>query len=105
MANKYVIVGWLGGNSEIFVFDDMKKGKQTAEELPKSPVWKPVWHGSVIDLITELEGRGSWSKKINEFMKLYDLLDEASCQDLRDCLATLETLAAIAVKKNSSRTG
>jgi hypothetical protein len=44
--NRYVILGWLGGNSEIFIFDDMKKGKQTAEELTKSPAWKPVWDGS-----------------------------------------------------------
>ena len=53
--NRYVIVGWLGGGSEMFVFDDMKKGKQTATELKKSPAWKAIWEGSLIDLINRLE--------------------------------------------------
>lgn len=57
MVNKYIIIGWLGGNSEIFEFTNMKEGRQVAAELTKSPAWKPVWDGSLINLINELESR------------------------------------------------
>ena len=53
--NRYVIIGWIGGNSELIECNNFKQGKQIAEELKKSPVWKPVWEGSLIDLITKLE--------------------------------------------------
>ena len=53
--NKYIIIGWLGGNSELFEFINFEKGKRTAKELKKSPAWRPTWEGSLIDLITKLE--------------------------------------------------
>ncbi len=53
--NRYIIIGWLGGNSELFEFMDFEKGKQTAKELKKSPAWRSIWEGSLTDLITELE--------------------------------------------------
>ena len=53
--NRYVIVGWLGGNSEIFIHYDMNKGAQVARELRKSPTWQEAFAGSLIDLINLLE--------------------------------------------------
>lgn len=53
--NRYIIIGWLGENPELFQFIDIAKGKQTARELIKSPAWRPTWEGSLIDLIAELE--------------------------------------------------
>ena len=54
--NQYIIFGWLGGNSEMFIHHDFKKGRQVAKELCKSTTWKPVYSGSLVDLITLLEG-------------------------------------------------
>ena len=53
--NKHIIIGWLGGNSEMFIHHDFKAGRQVAEELCKSPTWKAVYSGSLVDLITLLE--------------------------------------------------
>jgi len=53
--NQHIIIGWLGGNSEMFIHNDFNKGRQVAEELCKSPTWKPVYSGSLVDLITLLE--------------------------------------------------
>ena len=55
--NRYVIIGWLGGNSEMFVFIDMQKGKQVAASMRSSEAWREVYCGSLIDLITLLEER------------------------------------------------
>ena len=49
--NHHVIIGWLGGNSELFIHHDFKAGRQIAEELKKSPVWTPIYSGSMVDLI------------------------------------------------------
>jgi len=53
--NQHIIIGWLGGNSEMFIHYDFKKGRQVAEEIRKSPTWKAVYSGSLVDLITLLE--------------------------------------------------
>lgn len=53
--NQHIIIGWLGGNSEMFIHHDFKKGRQVAEELCKSLTWKAVYSGSLVDLITLLE--------------------------------------------------
>lgn len=55
MANRYIVIGWLGGNSELFQFLDFEKGIQTAKEIKKSPAWVHVWDGSLLDLIKELK--------------------------------------------------
>jgi len=52
--NQHIIIGWLGGNSEMFIHHDFKAGRQVAEELNKSPSWKAVYSGSLVDLITLL---------------------------------------------------
>lgn len=53
--NRHIIIGWLGGNSELMQNFDFNKGKSAAKELEKSPGWKLVYCGSLIDLITLLE--------------------------------------------------
>ena len=53
--NQHIIIGWLGGSSEMFIHHDFNKGRQVAEELCKSPTWKAVYSGSLVDLITLLE--------------------------------------------------
>lgn len=53
--NHHVIIGWLGGNSEMFAHHDFDKGKQVASELRKSPVWTEIYSGSLVDLITLIE--------------------------------------------------
>ena len=53
--NRHVIIGLLGGGSEIFLNYDYHKGEQIAKELRKSPAWKEVFAGSLIDLINLLE--------------------------------------------------
>jgi len=53
--NRYVIIGWLGGNSEMFIHHDFNKGKQIANELRKSHVWTEIYSGSLVDLITLIE--------------------------------------------------
>lgn len=103
MVNRYIVIGWLGGNSELFQFLNFEKGKQTSKELKKSPVWVPVWGGSLINLIEKLrkETNESWTDKINSFMKLYKILPESHHEDLRDCLAKLQTLTAIYDKEKA----
>ena len=53
--NQHIIIGWLGDNSEMFIHHNFNTGRQVAEELCKSPTWKPVYSGSLVDLITLLE--------------------------------------------------
>ena len=55
MTNRYLVIGWLGGNSELFQDYDMDRGKATAQELKKSPAWRHVWDGPLIGLIMKLE--------------------------------------------------
>lgn len=55
MGNRYIIIGWLAKDSALWEFPLMEEGKRVAKELKKSPAWDPVWEGSLIDLITELE--------------------------------------------------
>ena len=49
--NRHILIGWLGGGSEMFVSSNFKHGKQIAAELKKSEAWREVYEGSLIDLI------------------------------------------------------
>ena len=55
MTNRYIIIGWIGGNSELFQDYNITNGIKTAKELKKSTAWQPVFHGSLVDLIAKLE--------------------------------------------------
>ena len=53
--NRHIIIGWLRGDSKLMQDFDFTQGKNAAKDLEKTTGWRPVYSGSLIDLITLLE--------------------------------------------------
>ena len=53
--NCYIIIGLLGDHPEIFRYDDMVAGEQVGKEMMKSSAWKPIYCGTLVDLVRFVE--------------------------------------------------
>lgn len=66
--NRHIVIGWIGGRSELLQDFDFNRGKRVAKELEKSTqIWKPVYCGSLMNLITLLEKGAAFKSKVEEW--------------------------------------